>query len=181
MNPSAGNEQPLVSIITLNYNQAPVTAEFLESSKQLLYRNFEILVCDMASSVNPLTAFDPAGFPNTRLLRSDKNLGFAGGNNWGMRQAKGDFIFIVNNDTELTRDIIERLLQPFFKDPSIGVVCPKIKYFTDRRIIQYAGFRPMNPYTGRTSTIGELEPDNGQYDIPGPTNGAHGCADRRGR
>jgi GT2 family glycosyltransferase len=176
MNEFKGDKQPLVSIITLNYNQASVTAEFLESARNLLYRNFEILVCDMASMVNPETVFHPAHYPNTRLLLSDKNLGFAGGNNWGMRQAKGDFIFIVNNDTELTPDIIERLLEPFLNNPAIGVVCPKIKYFADRQIIQYAGFRPMNPFTGRTSTVGDLEPDKGQYNHSGITSGAHGCA-----
>ncbi len=94
--------EPLVSIITLNYNQAAVTREFLESSKKLHYRNYEILVCDMASSISPETVFNAKDYPNTRLLLSDKNLGFAGGNNWGMRQAKGEFIFMVNNDTELT-------------------------------------------------------------------------------
>lgn len=168
--------QPLVSIITLNYNQAAVTAEFLESSKKLLYPRYEILVCDMASAVDPLTIFNPSDFPNTRLLSSKTNLGFAGGNNWGMRQAKGEFIFIVNNDTVLTPDIIQKLLQPFDQNPAIGIVCPKIKYFDDQRIIQYAGFRPMNPFTGRTSAVGDLEPDNGQYDVAGPTFGAHGCA-----
>ncbi len=176
MNSSEADKEPMVSIITLNYNQAAVTADFLESSKSLGYHNYEILVCDMASSVNPATIFKAPDFPNTRLLFSEKNLGFAGGNNWGMHQAKGDFFFIVNNDTELTRGIIQLLLRPFFQNPEIGVVCPKIKYFDDRRIIQYAGFRPMNPYTGRTSAIGNLEPDNGQYDISGITFGAHGCA-----
>jgi GT2 family glycosyltransferase len=176
MNLFEEGSQPFVSIITLNYNQAAVTADFLESSRNLLYRNYEILVCDMDSAINPATVFDPEIFPNTRLLLSEKNLGFAGGNNWGMRQSKGDFIYIVNNDTELTPDIIQLLLVPFFQNPSIGVVCPKIKYFDDRRIIQYAGFREMNPFTGRTSTIGDGEPDNGQYDQPGTTFGAHGCA-----
>jgi hypothetical protein len=176
MNLSEGDKQPLISIITLNYNQAPVTRAFLESSKNLHYTNYELLVCDMASSLNPATVFNPSDYPNTRLLMSDKNLGFAGGNNWGMRQAKGEFIFVVNNDTELTPDILQQLLIPFSKNPSIGVVCPKIKYFANRRIIQYAGFRKMNPFTGRTETIGDLEQDNGQYDIPGATHGAHGCA-----
>ena len=180
MNVSEGDyligNQPLVSIITLNYNQAVVTAAFLESSRGLRYKNYEILVCDMASVQSPLKTFNPADYPNTRLLLSDKNLGFAGGNNWGMRQARGEFIFIVNNDTELTPDIIQKLLYPFSKNPIIGVVCPKIKYYADRSIIQYAGFRPMNMLTGRTSTIGDLEADRGQYNVAGPTQGAHGCA-----
>jgi hypothetical protein len=176
MNLSEAGYQPLVSIITLNYNQAAVTAEFLESSKKLLYPCFEILICDMASNEDPRNIFTGADYPNTRLLLSTKNLGFAGGNNWGIRQARGEYIFIVNNDTDLTPDIIQRLIQPFFQNPSVGIVCPKIKYFDDPRIIQYAGFRPMNPFTGRTSSIGDHETDNGQYNISGVTNGAHGCA-----
>ncbi|PWT75991.1 MAG: dTDP-Rha--alpha-D-GlcNAc-pyrophosphate polyprenol alpha-3-L-rhamnosyltransferase [Bacteroidetes bacterium] len=168
--------EPFVSIITLNYNQPQVTKEFLESTKKLEYGNYEILVCDMASMTDPATVFQAADYHNTRILHSKTNLGFAGGNNWGMRQAKGDYIFIVNNDTEVTPDLITRLLAPFTKDPYIGVTCPKIKYYSNPHIIQYAGFTPMNVYTGRTSTIGDHQEDLGQYDKSKPTFGAHGCA-----
>ena len=169
-------DQPLISIITLNYNQTKVTCQFLESTKKLQYRNYEILVCDMASAVDPVEEINSGNYPNTKVLVSKKNLGFAGGNNWGMRQAKGDFFFIVNNDTEVTDDLLNKLLQPFFENSSIGVTCPKICYFDSPKTIQYAGFNPMNVYTGRTTIIGEKEPDNGQYDISRPTAGAHGCA-----
>jgi GT2 family glycosyltransferase len=176
MNLLEAGSQPLVSIITLNYNQAAVTNYFLESSKRLLYTNFEILVCDMASVEDPATFIEIAKYPKTKLLLSKVNLGFAGGNNWGIRQAKGEYLFIVNNDTELTPDIIDLLLLPFYQNPVIGVVCPKIKYFEYPHLIQYAGFQKMNPLTGRTFSIGDREPDNGQYDASGITFGAHGCA-----
>lgn len=169
-------EQPLISIITLNYNQTDVTCEFLESTRQLHYRNYEILVCDMASDVDPSDKIPAGRYPNTRLLLSPENLGFAGGNNWGMQQAKGDFIFIVNNDTEITPDLLDRLLEPFYQDPAIGVTCPKIKFFHHPELIQYAGFNPMNTLTGRTTSVGIMEVDNGQHDVSGPTSGAHGCA-----
>jgi GT2 family glycosyltransferase len=168
--------EPLVSIITLNYNQTQVTCEFLESTRSLKYKNYEIIVCDMASDVDPTPFILPANYPNTTLLLSPKNLGFAGGNNWGMEHAKGDYIFIVNNDTEVTPDLIHLLLAPFEQEPSIGVTSPKIKFFNHPNIIQYAGFKPMNRFTGRTSTIGEMEEDHGQYNKSGYTEGAHGCA-----
>jgi GT2 family glycosyltransferase len=167
---------PLISIITLNYNQSAVTVDFLKSSLDLTYPNYEILVCDMASSDKPGDIIHPELYKNTRLLLSDKNLGFAAGNNWGMNQAKGDYFFIVNNDTILTSDILERLLQPFQDNPRIGVTCPKILYHSAPDTIQYAGFAPMNRYTGRTLAIGDHEKDRGQHDQPGPTSGAHGCA-----
>jgi GT2 family glycosyltransferase len=130
----------------------------------------------MASTVDPTPLITAGNYPNTRVLLSKKNLGFAGGNNWGMAQAKGDYVFIVNNDTEVTPDLIHKLLAPFSEDPQIGVVCPKIKFWDSPDTIQYAGFNKMNPITGRTSALGEKEKDLGQHNVPGPTNGAHGCA-----
>ena len=168
--------EPLVSVITLNYNQAKVTCEFLESCRKLQYRNYEILVCDMASNEDPTPLIQAGNYPNTQVLLSKKNLGFAGGNNWGMGFAKGEYVFIVNNDTEVTPDLIHKLLAPFAKDAAIGVVCPKIKYWDNPDIIQYAGFNKMNPITGRTSTLGDKEKDMGQHNVSGPTHGAHGCA-----
>lgn len=167
---------PLISIITLNYNQAETTCAFLESTRTLKYPNYEILVCDMASATDPAPKILQGNYPHTRLLKSKKNLGFAGGNNWGMRQAKGEFLFIVNNDTEVTPLLLHKLIEPFFKDPEIGVTCPKIKYYSNPNLIQYAGFNPMNVYTGRTTSIGLMEEDRGQYNISRTTSAAHGCA-----
>ena len=167
---------PLISVVTLNYNHARVTKEFLDSFRSITYPNYEILVCDMGSGEDISPFFDIQQYPHARYLRSKTNLGFAGGNNWGISQAKGDFIFIVNNDTEVTPDLLDKLIQPFFDDASVGVSCPKIKYWEQPNIIQYAGYNPMNHFTGRTSTIGEKQEDVGQFNISGPTNGAHGCA-----
>ena len=170
------DQKPLISIITLNYNQEKVTCEFLQSTRLLTYPNFEVLVCDMASGIDPSAIIEAGQYPNTKVYVNPKNLGFAGGNNWGMQLAKGDFYFIVNNDTEVTPDLLDKLLQPFFEDHKIGVTCPKIRYFQDREVIQYAGFNKMNFYTGRVDCIGYKEKDLGQYDKPGGTHAAHGCA-----
>jgi GT2 family glycosyltransferase len=169
-------DNPLISIVTLTWNQTEITCQFLESTRNLTYKNYEILVCDMGSTIDPSSRIEMANYPNTRVLRSEKNLGFTGGNNWGIRQAKGDYIFIVNNDTEVTPDLLDVLLEPFYSDSSIGVTCPKIRFFSQPDTIQYAGFNPINNLTGRTSAVGNKEIDNGQCDVSGYTHGAHGCA-----
>ncbi len=169
-------EKPFVSIITLNYNQTDITCEFLESTKKFTYDNFEIIVIDNASHADPTEQISRGEYPNVRLIISDKNLGFTGGNNLGIKEAKGDFVFIVNNDTEVTNNLLELLLEPFYQDSSIGVVSPKIRFFHHPEIIQYAGFKPINPYTGRTGAVGSREKDLGQHDISGETYGAHGAA-----
>jgi GT2 family glycosyltransferase len=168
--------RPFVSIITLNYNQTEETCAFLESTRSLIYPNYEILVCDMASNEDPTETIRQRNYPHTRVIVSPRNLGFAAGNNWGMQQAKGDYYFIVNNDTVVTPYLIENLVAPFEKDPAIAVTCPKIKFYAKPNVIQYAGFDPMNVYTGRTRSIGEMEEDVGQYDYSGTTSAAHGCA-----
>lgn len=172
----SSRNEPLVSIIILNWNQTKITCEFLESTRQLIYKNYEILVCDMGSVEDPSELINSQSFPKTRVLRSEVNLGFTGGNNWGIEKAKGDYVFIVNNDTEVTPSLINDLLEPFYDDSTIGVTCPKIKFYHHPDTIQYAGFNPINVYTGRTTAVGNKEVDNGQHDVSGYTYAAHGCA-----
>src|SRR5688500_11965659 len=114
-----------ISMITLNYNQTAVTCECVESTRKLTYPNVEIRDCDMASEKAPTDQIMSGNYPNTRLLLSRENLGFAGGNNWGIRQAGGEYFFIVNNDTEVTPDLLQKLIEPFLHDKRIGVTCPK--------------------------------------------------------
>lgn len=171
MNPG----HPLISIITINFNNVRVTCEFLESTKKLTYRNFEIIVVDNASVENP-TSMISKNYPDVKLIVNKKNLGFSGGNNTGIKAAKGDYLFLVNNDTEVTPDLFEKLIASFQNDNSIGLVSPKIKYFSHPDIIQYAGFTPINPFTGRNKCIGDHEIDRGQHDTPGYTPYAHGAA-----
>lgn len=171
--------QPLVSIITVNYNQPQLTAELLRSIKQLNYPNLEVIVVDNGSTANAVPYLQGL-FPNVTYLRSEENLGFAGGNNIGIKQAKGDFLFLVNNDTELPANVLTLLLPVFDCYPNAGVVCPMILFYPakpeNKALIQFAGYTPINPFTARNRTIGEFEPNEGQYTQPAYTPYAHGAA-----
>lgn len=168
--------RPLISIITINYNQAEITRQFLESSRELTYPYYEIVVVDNASEPRLSDLLDASHYPGAKFVRSEHNLGFTGGNNLGMQEAAGDYFFIVNNDTELTPDLLDELLQPFTQDDQIGVVCPKINYFDDPQTVQYAGYNRMNMLTGTAHVVGYNQLDNGQFNKPGFTHFAHGCA-----
>ncbi|MGB3851670.1 MAG: glycosyltransferase family 2 protein [Tunicatimonas sp.] len=170
------NGTPLVSIISLNYNQPDVTCAFLESTKTLFYSRFEIIVVDNGSKISSAKQIEQKSFPNTRVIVSDKNLGFAGGNNLAMLEAQGDYILLLNNDTEVTPNLIELMIEPFLQDERTGMVSPKIKFYHHPDTIQYAGFEQMNPYTGRSKMIGNKEVDRGQHDALRETYGAHGAA-----
>jgi GT2 family glycosyltransferase len=167
---------PLISLITVNYNQAEVTCDMLESTRQLTYPNFEIIVVDNGSIEDPTDRILDRNFPHVRVIVSPNNLGFSGGNNLGLEYAKGDYFFLLNNDTIVTANLLETLLEPFRQDATIGVVCPKIRYYDQPDVIQFAGYHPLSEYTGRTWAIGLNETDKGQYNKPGPTYFAHGAA-----
>lgn len=166
-----------VSVITVNFNQPLITEQFLDSFISCsTYENVEIIVVDNGSNTDHTERWKDQ-YKNVRFIRSEQNRGFAGGNNLGIREAKGDNIFLVNNDTEFTIGLLEKLVDIFEKNPSVGIVSPKIRYFNKPDMIQYAGFSPMNYNTGRNRCIGQFEPDRGQYDLhKGPTGYAHGAA-----
>jgi len=167
------NIAPLVSIVTVNYNTTGVTCELLHSINANSYRNVEVIVVDNASVEDP-TASLLAAYPDVIVIRSTVNKGFAGGNNLGIVAATGQYIFLVNNDTEFTDGLIEGLLEVFQAHPDAGMVSPKFHYFFHKGIIEYAGYQSVDVLTGRNSMIGCKEPDNGQYDRIASTNYAHG-------
>ncbi|HEX8333478.1 MAG TPA: glycosyltransferase family 2 protein [Segetibacter sp.] len=168
--------QPFVSIVVLNCNQIDTTLEFLESTRKLTYPNYELLICDMGSKEDPTPKIKLHNFPNTKVLRSEVNLGCAGGRNWGVKQAKGEFLLLIDNDTIVPPDLLEVLLEPMFLYPEVAVSCPKIRFYQKPDVIQYAGFNPINPYTGRNSAVGSHQLDKGQHDEPNFTFSSHGCA-----
>lgn len=167
----------LVSIITVNFNHSHVTDEFLDAFYRTnTYPNFEIIVVDNGSKENPVPAWT-VKYPQVQFIRSQINLGFAGGNNLGVAHAKGDLLFFVNNDTEFTEGLIQTLVDAIAKHPLTGMISPKIRYFQEPDTLQYAGYTDMNYFTARNACIGQFEKDQGQFDhLSGFTGFGHGAA-----
>jgi GT2 family glycosyltransferase len=166
---------PLVSIITVNYDHPEVTCELLASLQQITYPNTEVIVVDNASPTDDPSVIKEL-YPFINFVKSEKNLGFAGGTNMGIRLAKGKYILLLNNDTEVDRSFLEPLVNKLESDATIGAVSPKIRFFSKPDTFQYAGFSPINPYTIRSHRIGDHMPDRGQFDRDAPTAFVHGAA-----
>lgn len=169
------NEKPIVSIITINYNQSAVTNALLESLNKVKSPSFEVIVVDNASGNEDHKNINTS-YPFVKLVLSKTNLGFAGGNNLGYQYASGDYILLLNNDTEVDPDFMLPMVELLQNDAKIGAVSPKIRYFDHPDIIQYAGFSPMNMLTLRMHAWGFKEQDRGQHDTRKRTDFAHGCA-----
>ena len=165
-----------LSIITINYNGLKNTCELL-GTLPLEDNSLEVIVVDNASKENEASIIEQR-YPMVKVIRSPQNLGFAGGNNLGIKAAHGRYLFFLNNDTVLRHQTsdIRPLIDRLESSDKIGAVCPKIRFSWEHHPIQYAGYTPLSPITMRNHAIGFGEDDHGQYDTPHPTPYAHGAA-----
>ena len=137
--------------------------------------NLEVIVVDNASQ-NQEADIISQKFPHVKVIRSDKNLGFAGGNNLGIKAAQGRYLFLVNNDTIFKDFNIQALINRAESSDKIGVVCPKIRFAWEPQPIQFTGYTELSKITIRNQAIGFGEEDHGQYETAHPTPYAHGAA-----
>ena len=131
------NESPLVSVIVLNYNAGELLVNCVNSLKKSEYTNLEILVVDNISSDGSQKKCKEQ-FPDIRLIQNEKNLGYCGGNNVGIREAKGEFIVILNPDTIVDPNWLNELIIAYDKFGE-GLYQPKILSLNEENIIQSTG------------------------------------------
>ena len=162
-----------LSIITINYNGLKDTCELIDSIS--FNDNMEVIVVDNASTQDE-ASISSERYPQVKVIRSHQNLGFAGGNNVGIKAAKGQYILLINNDTYFKEYNIDALINRLESSDKIGIVCPKLRFAWANHPIQFAGYTPLSPITIRNQAIGFGESDHGQYDTAHPTPYAHGAA-----
>ena len=121
-----------VAIVVLNWNGAKDTLACLESLQKQLYRNFVVLVVDNGSTDDSLANLRGylASYP-VELLETGRNLGYAGGNNVGIRyalQSGAELVLVLNNDTVVASDLLVRLVEATEKYPDSGMFSPRVMY-----------------------------------------------------
>lgn len=162
-----------LSIITINYNGLEDTCALIETIP--FNDQTEVIVVDNASTNDEASEIERR-FPYINIVRNDKNLGFAGGNNLGIKAAHGKYLFLINNDTFFKEFDICGLIERLDSSPNIGIVCPKIRFAWGNNPIQFTGYTPLSKITVRNQAIGFGEEDKGQYETAHPTPYAHGAA-----
>lgn len=166
----------LVTFISVNYNGLDTTREMILSVLDKIHScKWEMVVVDNGSEKDEASLLR-VEFPQIKFIRSEENLGFAGGNNLALPHANGDFLFFINNDTEFLDDNVDKLCQALDTHPEAGMVCPKIRFYFDKDVIQYAGYTPMHGFRMRNDMIGWGQKDDGSFDKPGFTSFPNGAA-----
>jgi len=131
------SENPLVSVIVLNYNAGELLLNCIESIKKSAYKNLEIIVVDNISTDKSQKACKEK-YPDIKLIQNDENFGYCEGNNIGIRKARGDFIMILNPDTIVEPNCIRELIFAHEKLGE-GLYQPKILSLNEKQVLQSTG------------------------------------------
>ena len=116
------NNIPEISFITICYNGFKDTCELIESLQNKIHSiRYETIVVDNASREDEAAKIRER-YPSVIAIRSNENKGFSGGNNIGIREAKGKYIFLINNDTYIEQDTISFLIERLESRAEIGGV-----------------------------------------------------------
>lgn len=118
---------PFVSIVIVNWNGKENLKECLESLSKIDYSNYEVILVDNGSTDGSVTLVKKQ-FPKVIIVESDKNLGFAGGNNLGYERSKGEYILFLNNDTIVTRNFLGNLVDFIKEKKDLAIIQPKILF-----------------------------------------------------
>jgi GT2 family glycosyltransferase len=168
---------PKVFIIVLNWNRHEDSIECIHSIRKINYHRYEIVIVDNGSTDGSEEILRRA-FPDIKLIQTGDNLGFAEGNNVGIRYALengADYAVILNNDTTVDANFVTELVNAAESDKSIGIVSSKIYFYDRPDVLWYAG-AVLDLKTGKSKHTGYNEKDAGQYDTVRETDRACGCS-----
>lgn len=172
-----GDAFPRVLVIVLCYNGIDLTRDCLRSLRGVTWPATDVLVVDNLSQDNT-PSIVRAEFPEVQTLENGANLGYADGNNAGLRHALDqgyDYALLLNNDTVVAPDFISMLVKACEADAKIGVAGPKVRYFDPENVIYSAGGR-IDWTRGTSEMIGLNVPDRGQFDAQCAVDFVSGCA-----
>jgi GT2 family glycosyltransferase len=165
-----------LSIILVNYKRAQDTIECVRSLGQSTFTDYDIIIIDNGSSDASVERLNAECLEAT-VISTKVNLGFAEGNNVGIREAlhRGSRqILLLNNDTIVDRNALAELSSSLASPSSIGIVGPKILYFDQPNVIWFAGAH-LNIHSASYGHYGIGEADTGQYDTPNECDYITGC------
>lgn len=165
------SQKPLVNIIIVTFQEYGFTEKCLESVLKSSYKNILVSLVDNNSDFKVYDKFYKKYKNNKKVsfIRSERNLGFGGGCNKGIEQASGEYVVLLNNDTEVDKDWLNSVVNYMEKHSNVGACQPKIKDLKRREYFEYAGaaggFMDVYGYPfSRGRIFYTLEKDEGQYD-----------------
>jgi GT2 family glycosyltransferase len=154
----------MVSIIILNYNGKAFLKDCIDSILKQTYSDYEIILFDNSStddSVNFLN--DNYKTNKVKVIVSEKNLGFSGGNNEALKHSQGEYIVLLNNDTIVEENWLEELVKAVNIDSSVGIAQSLVytegiplKYYEMNGTLNLFGHNVMSFFNIGADGIGDI-------------------------
>ena len=167
---------PKIHLIVLNWNDKELSGKCLSSIEKVSYPNYKVLIVDNNSEDGSVDFFKE-NFSQYDILALESNLKYAGGNNAAVEYLKPkeeDFLVFINNDTIVSSDFLDHLIEPFLNDANCIITVPKILFAMDINKIWYAG-GIVNMWKGKIDHIGIRNFDGPRYSFMMETDYATGC------
>jgi len=143
------------------------TVECLESLKKISYPDYEVVLVDNASAGDEVARLRERFGEYAHIIENDRNYGYTGGNNIGMRfclaDSRPDHVLILNNDLVVAPDFLDHLVAAAEAEPTLGIAGAKVCFYDYPDLIQSAGAK-ISMWRGRMSFIGLKQKDRGQFD-----------------
>jgi GT2 family glycosyltransferase len=129
---------PLVSVVIVNYNSGTYLEACVRSVVHSRYPRKELIIVDNASNDESVTQLE-ALHPEATIVRNSVNLGYSGAGNVGIAKTRGEFVVVMNPDTVVDQDWLDRLVDAAARYPRAAFFQPKILLMDDRRVLNSAG------------------------------------------
>lgn len=155
---------PKLSVVIPSWNGLELLKICLPSLIRQTFNNFEVIIADNGS-IDDSVKYIKKNFPLFKVIQLSKNLGFAGAVNKGIKKALGEYIVLLNNDTEMDKNCLKHLAEAADKHAEVGMVAAKIKNFYHRNIIDNAG--DEIDVVGHSFTRGTGKEDSPKFNKPG--------------
>lgn len=159
-------KNPLVIVLILSYNGKHLLEDSISSYLNNDYPNFKVIVIDNGS-YDGTKEWVEQNFPQVKVLRTEKNLKYSGGFNFGLNYAfnveNADFVLITNNDVKADKNVISELVKAALRSPDYGFVTGKVYFYDQPNVLQTVG-KYEDPIRWNGEHIGYKEVDIGQYD-----------------
>ncbi len=152
---------PRISVVIPNWNGLAHLDTCLSALDRQTFSDFEIIIVDNASSDGSV-AFIRRKYPQAKVIELPENRGFAGACNAGIRAAQGEFVVLLNNDTEVDPGWLAAIVDAFQRHPEAGIVASKMLLFDRRDVFHTAG--DFYGFDGIPGNRGVWERDDGQFD-----------------
>lgn len=154
----------MISIVIPNYNGSKVLVGCLNALTGQTETNFEIILVDNGSHDDSVT-LTAERYPDVKIIRNEKNLGFAAAINTGIRHAQGEYVALLNNDVEAEPGWLSELKKALDADPMAFAAGPKLLLNPERHRINVVGIKLKRYF--EAASIGAGQEDAGQFDQPG--------------